>query len=63
MNENQTFVLRLIAKILGLILAIYFLWYHLFFVIMMMVFILLLGILFVLYLPKIKEFIDDLFNN
>jgi hypothetical protein len=55
MTPNQISKLKTVAKILAIIIAAYFLVYHTLFVIILFLSIILLGILLVIFLPKIGE--------
>lgn len=59
MRPNQERILKNIAKILSLFIAFYLVFWHPLFVLIMILSIVLLGILFVIYLPRIKEFFED----
>jgi hypothetical protein len=63
MRPNQIILLKNIAKVLGIIIAAYFIWFHPLFVFIMFLVVILLGILLIIYLPKISEFIQDLVDG
>ena len=59
MRPNQERILKNIAKILGLLLAIYLVFWHPLFVLLTIISLVLLVILLIVYLPRIKEFFED----
>jgi hypothetical protein len=63
MRPNQTILLKNIAFVLGIIIAAYFIWFHPLFVFIIFLIVILLGILLIIYLPKISEFIEDLVDS
>ena len=63
MRPNQTILLKNIAFVLGIIISVYFIWFHPLFVFIIFLIVILLGILLIIYLPKISEFIEDLVDS
>lgn len=63
MRPSQIKLLKNIARILSIIIAAYFIFYHPIFVLIMILIVIVLGILIVIYLPKINDFIEDLTDN
>jgi len=59
MRPNQERILKNIAKILALFIAFYMVFWHPLFVLITILSIVLLGVLSIIYLPRIKEFFED----
>jgi hypothetical protein len=59
MNPNQVKFLKNLIKILAFFIAFYLVFWHPLFVLMMIFFVVLLGALLIIYLPKIKDFFED----
>jgi hypothetical protein len=63
MRPNQVLRLKTLAKILAIIIGAYFIVYHTLFVVILFLSVILLGVLLVLFLPKISGWIEDFIDN
>jgi hypothetical protein len=63
MTPNQISKLKTLAKILAIIISVYFIVYHTLFVVISFLSIILLGVLLVIFLPKIGDGLEDFIDN
>jgi hypothetical protein len=62
-RPNQIQTLKNIAKILSIIIAVYFVYCHPLFTFILVLIVIVLGIILLIYLPKISQFIEDFVDD